>query len=142
MNQRRAASIVGLTAILVLTATGCAGVGSPGPGPSGSLAASSASDPLPTTTPPGPMPTATASPAPPTPELIPGPTPTPVPTGFALAVPGEYAVGLRSFDVADPDRGGRKVGITVWYPAIAVPGRDPALPTTKADPDPAARPTR
>lgn len=139
MNQRSVASILGLTAILVLTGTACAGAGSLEPGATGSVAASAASGPPPTTTPPGSMPTTTVSPAPPTPEQILRP-PTAVPTGFALAVPGEYAVGLRSFDVEDPDRGGRKVGITVWYPAIAVPGKDPALPTTKAGPDPGGAP--
>jgi predicted dienelactone hydrolase len=62
------------------------------------------------------------------------------PAGFPLAEPGEYAVGFRAFETEDSDRGGREVVITMWYPAIAAPGKDPALPMRRAEPDPAGAP--
>jgi hypothetical protein len=135
MSQRGVASALGLTAILVFTAA-CTGVASPGPGASGSAPVGAASGPPPATTPPGSAAATTASPAPPAPR----PTPTPGPVGFPLAEPGEHAVGLRSFDAEDPGRGGRKVGITVWYPAVKAPGSGQALPKVDATPDPGGAP--
>lgn len=61
-------------------------------------------------------------------------TTTPVATaadGAALAAPGPYGVGERRYQVADPNRAGRTVTLTVWYPALT----QSADPAWQAAPD-------
>lgn len=54
---------------------------------------------------------------------------------FPLSEPGPNAVGLRGYTFTDPGRGGRKVGITVWYPAVSTIDSKSKTPIRNADPD-------
>lgn len=60
---------------------------------------------------------------------------------FPLSDPGPYPVGiLRGAVFADASRGGREVGITLWYPAVVPPDASPQGPFPDAAPDPTGAP--
>jgi hypothetical protein len=62
-----------------------------------------------------PVPTASSTPSPAAPSFD--------PTVYALAEPGPYHVGYRPGTTwTDPDREGRPVSVTIWYPAELPPG--------------------
>lgn len=64
-----------------------------------------------------------------------GPRPTAA-DGAALGEPGPYGVGERRYEVVDPDRAGRTVMLTVWYPAIT----DSVDPDWQGTPDDSGAP--
>lgn len=58
------------------------------------------------------------------------------PTSYALAEPGPYGVGYRpGIASTDDSRGGRSVGVTVWYPAQLPPGFSGETAAVNAEPD-------
>jgi predicted dienelactone hydrolase len=66
------------------------------------------------------------------------PTPTPgsqVEALFPLAETGPYWVGQRSYTLVDPERNGREIQITVWYPALEEFNADNQPITRDANPD-------
>ncbi|MBN1147785.1 MAG: hypothetical protein JXA78_11060 [Anaerolineales bacterium] len=60
--------------------------------------------------------------------------PTQRPASFALAEPGPYFPGKRSYAFEDASRAGRLVGVTIWYPAVRPEGFNGAV-ALDADPD-------
>lgn len=59
---------------------------------------------------------------------------------YPLAESGPFLVGLRTFSLIDSNRGDRKVGISVWYPAVASTGGDFLKPVHDAEPDRSGEP--
>lgn len=55
---------------------------------------------------------------------------------YSLAKPGPYHVGYRRMGTVDSSRNGRKVDITLWYPARKPSGSDSSQPAYLAEPDP------
>ena len=47
---------------------------------------------------------------------------TPEPVPFPLSEPGPYYAGKRTFTFQDASRDNRRIGITVWYPAVLPAG--------------------
>lgn len=84
-------------------------------------------------------PTGAATAIPPTvPPRTPAPTPAPTPSErspYELAELGPYQVGMRALDLVDDSRGGRKVAVTVWYPAVQPADAVSSAPTPDAAPD-------
>jgi len=54
------------------------------------------------------------------PEVEIQPTPSEAPTSvtFPLSVPGPYHAGNRVYTIEDKARGGRRISLTIWYPAL------------------------
>jgi predicted dienelactone hydrolase len=79
-----------------------------------------------------------------TPTTLPQTTSAPVatqePAAFPLSEPGPYHVGMRTLVSEDSSRAGRRVSITVWYPALPPASEGSADPTRDAEPDPSAAP--
>jgi len=62
------------------------------------------------------------------------------PVLFPLSEPGLYHVGTRTFTFEDASRGGREVGIAMWYPAVRPAASTDSRPTHDADPDVSSAP--
>jgi predicted dienelactone hydrolase len=86
---------------------------------------------------------APASPTAPQPSATAGPTATPDATqtalDYPLSQPGPYFTGKRSYSFVDESRGGRKVPVTVWYPAVKPEGYK-GTTAKDAEPDMSAAP--
>lgn len=61
------------------------------------------------------------------------------PASFCLAEPGPYHVGTYPMTIEDASRG-RRVMMTVWYPALATAGASTIGPLIYAEPDPSDAP--
>lgn len=90
---------------------------------------------------PTPAPTSTPTPAPTalptsTQTAAPEPAATLEPVVYPLSGPGSYHVGIRSnIAYEDPSRDGRKVKITIWYPAVQPQDSTSNEPVADAMPD-------
>jgi predicted dienelactone hydrolase len=62
------------------------------------------------------------------------------PASFPLSEPGPYHTVIRTYEFADASRDGRKVGITVWYPAVRPASSTGSSPTRDANPDASGAP--
>jgi predicted dienelactone hydrolase len=73
--------------------------------------------------------------SPPAATTAPPDAPAPVP--FLLSEPGPYYTGKRTFTFEDASRGGREIGVTVYYPALRPEGSTgpKLLAGTNRDPD-------
>jgi predicted dienelactone hydrolase len=60
----------------------------------------------------------------------------PVSVPFPLSEPGPYYAGKRTFTFEDPSRGGRRIGVTVVYPAVRPEGSTGPQLLAGADRDP------
>lgn len=67
------------------------------------------------------------------PTSSPTATPDPALDPAALAWPGPYGVGVRTYAFVDPRRENRPVAVHVWYPAVAPPGK--ATPDAAPEPE-------
>ena len=116
---RSRTTVGGLTALALLAAacTSSAG-GTSAPAATGGLA---------------PTPASTASPTV-------APTPTPDPAAFVLGEYGPYHVGTQQVSTTDAARSNRRVGVTVWYPAVQPAGFQGPGPSINAEPDPGGGP--
>jgi predicted dienelactone hydrolase len=59
---------------------------------------------------------------------------------YTLAENGPYHVGMRTVKLVDDSRGGRKVSVTVWYPAVAPADPTSTAATPDAEPDRSGEP--
>ena len=57
------------------------------------------------------------------------------PDPYALSKPGPFQVGYQNMSFIDPDRGGRRVDMTIWYPARIPRGTDASQAVLDAVPD-------
>ncbi len=95
-----------------------------------------------------PVQTATAASSPVAPVLpspIPPATETPMPPSkieavFPLAEPGPYLAGNTRIELVDDNRGGRKIAVTIWYPALEKKDDFGRLISRDAPPDLTAAP--
>lgn len=81
------------------------------------------------------LPTA-ASPSPTAEKPLPTSQTPPLP----LSAPGPYHTGMREYKYEDARRAGRKVGVTIWYPALQPSGSTSSNPVRDAKPDLGAAP--
>lgn len=79
----------------------------------------------------------------PAPETLPNatettatvPVVTPEPNPFLLSEPGPYFAGNRQYTIVDESRDDRKIGLTIWYPALQQVNADGRTIVRDATPD-------
>ena len=62
------------------------------------------------------------------------------PAPYSLAETGPYHVGMRTIKLVDESRAGRRISVTVWYPAVQPADSTSTAPTRDADPAPSGAP--